>query len=146
VVGVISPWNYPVNLSLMPVVTAIAAGNRVMLKPSKLAPATNVVLASMLSELFPEAQVAMVSGDGTAFSSLPFDHLCTSSCIDVYCLMIRSCSSASLIGAPTLSRSSVMRSAFVKEEATEYSTIQETVKTGQFTSKIQQAGGRHVVP
>ena len=41
VVGIISPWNYPVNLSLMPVVTAIAAGNRVMLKPSKLTPATN---------------------------------------------------------------------------------------------------------
>jgi coniferyl-aldehyde dehydrogenase len=75
VVGIISPWNYPVNLSLMPVVTAIAAGNRVMLKPSKLTPATNAVLASMLSELFPEEQVAMVSGDGTAFSSLPFDHL-----------------------------------------------------------------------
>jgi acyl-CoA reductase-like NAD-dependent aldehyde dehydrogenase len=43
VVGIISPWNYPVNLSLMPVVTAIAAGNRVMLKPSKLTPATNAV-------------------------------------------------------------------------------------------------------
>ncbi|MEI5519844.1 coniferyl aldehyde dehydrogenase [Streptomyces brasiliscabiei] len=75
VVGVISPWNYPVNLSLMPVVTAIAAGNRVMLKPSKLTPATNAVLASMLSELFPPEQVTMVSGDGSAFSSLPFDHL-----------------------------------------------------------------------
>jgi acyl-CoA reductase-like NAD-dependent aldehyde dehydrogenase len=57
VVGIISPWNYPVNLSLMPVVTAIAAGNRVMLKPSKLTPATNAVLASMFSELFPEEQV-----------------------------------------------------------------------------------------
>jgi coniferyl-aldehyde dehydrogenase len=75
VVGVISPWNYPVNLSLMPVVTAIAAGNRVMLKPSKLTPATNAVLASMFHELFPEEQIAMVSGDGSAFSSLPFDHL-----------------------------------------------------------------------
>ncbi|MET7686107.1 MULTISPECIES: coniferyl aldehyde dehydrogenase [unclassified Streptomyces] len=75
VVGVISPWNYPVNLSLMPVVTAIAAGNRVMLKPSKLTPATNAVLASLLSELFPPEQVTMVSGDGSAFSSLPFDHL-----------------------------------------------------------------------
>jgi len=75
VVGVISPWNYPVNLSLMPVVTAIAAGNRVMLKPSKLTPATNAVLASMFSELFPEEQVAVVDGDGSAFSSLPFDHL-----------------------------------------------------------------------
>jgi coniferyl-aldehyde dehydrogenase len=75
VVGVISPWNYPVNLSLMPVVTAIAAGDRVMLKPSKLTPATNAVLASMFSELFPEEQVAIVSGDGSAFSTLPFDHL-----------------------------------------------------------------------
>ncbi len=75
VVGVISPWNYPVNLSLMPVVTAIAAGNRVMLKPSKFSPATNALLASMVSELFPEEQVTVVSGDGSAFSSLPFDHL-----------------------------------------------------------------------
>jgi coniferyl-aldehyde dehydrogenase len=75
VVGVISPWNYPVNLSLMPVVTAIAAGNRVMLKPSKLTPATNAVLASMLAELFPPERVTMVSGDGSAFSGLPFDHL-----------------------------------------------------------------------
>ncbi|KND45986.1 coniferyl aldehyde dehydrogenase [Streptomyces stelliscabiei] len=75
VVGVISPWNYPVNLSLMPVVTAIAAGNRVMLKPSKLTPATNEVLASMLGELFPPEQATIVSGDGSAFSSLPFDHL-----------------------------------------------------------------------
>jgi coniferyl-aldehyde dehydrogenase len=72
-VGVISPWNYPVNLSLMPVVTAIGAGNRVMLKPSKLTPATNTVLASMLSEVFPQEQVAIVSGDGSAFSSLPCD-------------------------------------------------------------------------
>ena len=75
VVGVISPWNYPVNLSLMPVVTAIAAGNRVMLKPSKFTPATNALLASMIAEIFPEEQVAVVSGDGAAFSTLPFDHL-----------------------------------------------------------------------
>ena len=75
VVGVISPWNYPVNLSLMPVVTAIAAGNRVMLKPSKFAPRTNAVLAAMVSETFPAEQMTVVSGDGSAFSALPFDHL-----------------------------------------------------------------------
>jgi len=75
VVGVISPWNYPVNLSLMPVVTAIAAGNRVMLKPSNFAPATNAVLAAMIGEIFSADQVAVVEGDGAAFSSLPFDHL-----------------------------------------------------------------------
>jgi coniferyl-aldehyde dehydrogenase len=75
VVGVISPWNYPVNLALMPVVTAIAAGNRVMLKPSNVTTATNTVLAEMLSEVFPQDQVAIVNGDGAAFSTLPFDHL-----------------------------------------------------------------------
>lgn len=75
VVGVISPWNYPVNLSLMPVVTAIAAGNRVMLKPSEFTPVTNSLLASMIGEIFPQEQVAVVTGDGPAFSSLPFDHL-----------------------------------------------------------------------
>jgi coniferyl-aldehyde dehydrogenase len=75
VVGVISPWNYPVNLSLMPVVTAIAAGNRVMLKPSKFTPATNAVIASMFSEIFPKEQVTLVNGDGASFSKLPFDHL-----------------------------------------------------------------------
>ena len=75
VVGVISPWNYPVNLSLMPVITAIAAGNRVMLKPSKFTPATNALLKTMLNEIFDEEQLAVVSGDGSAFSSLPFDHL-----------------------------------------------------------------------
>ena len=75
VVGVIAPWNYPINLSLMPVVTAIAAGNRVMLKPSKFTPATNAVIASMFKEIFPIEQVTLVYGDGATFSKLPFDHL-----------------------------------------------------------------------
>jgi len=75
VVGIISPWNYPINLSLMPVVTALAAGNRVMLKPSKFTPATNAVISTMMSEIFPEEQVAVVNSDGAAFSALPFDHL-----------------------------------------------------------------------
>ncbi|MGH0298031.1 coniferyl aldehyde dehydrogenase [Sinorhizobium meliloti] len=78
VVGVMSPWNYPVNLALMPVVTAIAAGNRVMLKPSEFTPVTNALLAKMLREIFSEDQFAIVTGDaavGAAFSALPFDHL-----------------------------------------------------------------------
>ena len=75
VVGIISPWNYPINLSLMPVVTAIAAGNRVMLKPSKFTPNTNAVIAAMFSEIFSKEQVTLVNADGSAFSKLPFDHL-----------------------------------------------------------------------
>jgi coniferyl-aldehyde dehydrogenase len=78
VVGVISPWNYPVSLALGPVATALAAGNRVMLKPSEYTPATSALLARLLGEIFPVEQVAVVTGGaevGAAFAALPFDHL-----------------------------------------------------------------------
>ena len=52
VVGIVSPWNFPVSLALTPLATALAAGNRVMLKPSEMTPATTDLLASMLAETF----------------------------------------------------------------------------------------------
>lgn len=78
VVGVISPWNYPVNLALVPLATAIAAGNHVMLKPSEHTPHSSAFLQSLLAEVFPVERVAVVQGDAgvaSAFSGLPFDHL-----------------------------------------------------------------------
>lgn len=78
VVGVISPWNYPVNLALMPLVAAIAAGNHVMLKPSELTPHTSDLLKALLADVFPEERVTVVLGGpdvAAAFSALPFDHL-----------------------------------------------------------------------
>ena len=78
VVGVVSPWNYPVQLSLGPVITALAAGNRVMLKPSELTPQTSALMAKLLGDAFAADEVCVVQGDGdvsAAFCSLPFDHL-----------------------------------------------------------------------
>ena len=78
VVGIISPWNFPINLALIPLVAAIAAGNRVMLKPSEFTPATAEWLRELLTAAFPQEQVAVITGDaevGREFSSLPFDHL-----------------------------------------------------------------------
>ena len=78
VVGVISPWNYPVQLALAPVVGALAAGNRVMLKPSELTPATSGLLQRLAGVAFADDELAVVAGDaqtGEAFSHLPFDHL-----------------------------------------------------------------------
>ena len=78
VVGIIAPWNYPVNLALMPLAAALAAGNHVMLKPSELTPRTSDLLKSLLSEVFPEERVAVVLGGpevAAEFSALPFDHL-----------------------------------------------------------------------
>lgn len=78
VIGIIAPWNYPLGLALMPLATAIAAGNRAMIKPSELTPRTSDLLKRLLAETFPQEQVAVVTGDAAiaaAFSALPFDHI-----------------------------------------------------------------------
>ena len=78
VVGIIAPWNYPLFLAFLPMAAAIAAGNRVMLKPSEFNPATAALLEKLLGAIFPVEQVAIVMGGpdvGAAFSRLPFDHL-----------------------------------------------------------------------
>jgi aldehyde dehydrogenase (NAD+) len=78
VVLIISTWNFPFNLALVPLVSALAAGNRCVVKPSELAPATSALLARMAEELFPPQEVAVVEGDAEAAKSLlaePFDHV-----------------------------------------------------------------------
>ena len=78
VVGVIAPWNYPVNLALIPLATAIAAGNHVYLKPSEHTPHTSAFLRSLLAEVFPAERVAVAEGGAevaAAFAALPLDHL-----------------------------------------------------------------------
>ena len=78
VVGVISPWNYPLQLALAPAIGALAAGNRVLLKPSELTPATSTLLQQLVAQHFREDEFAVVLGDavvGRAFSTLPWDHL-----------------------------------------------------------------------
>jgi coniferyl-aldehyde dehydrogenase len=78
VVGILSPWNYPVNLALVPLVSAIAAGNHVYLKPSEHTPRTARWLRELLAEVFPADRVAVALGGpevGAAFAALPFDHL-----------------------------------------------------------------------
>jgi coniferyl-aldehyde dehydrogenase len=78
VVGIISPWNYPVQLALSPLVGALCAGNRAIIKPSELVPETAALLRDLVAETFPDDLVAVVTGGpevGDAFSRLPFDHL-----------------------------------------------------------------------
>lgn len=78
VVGIVAPWNYPLNLMLSPLTGALAAGNRAMLKPSELTPAFSEALAKAVAETFAEDEVAVVTGGpevATAFTSAPFDHL-----------------------------------------------------------------------
>ena len=78
VVGNISPWNYPVFLAFAPAVAALAAGNRVMIKPSELTPRTSEVLREAVAEHFDETEIAVITGGvetGKTFTQTPFDHL-----------------------------------------------------------------------
>jgi len=78
VVGVISPWNYPVLLSLGPLVGALAAGNKVMIKLSEFCPEANRVLRDIVTQALGESWVEVVEGEAeiaNEFSLLPFDHL-----------------------------------------------------------------------
>ena len=78
VVGVISPWNFPVNLTFAPLAGVLAAGNRAMIKPSETTPATSELLKKMFASAFDECEIAVVTGGpevGQAFSALAFDHM-----------------------------------------------------------------------
>ncbi len=78
VIGIISPWNYPLQLALAPLVGVLAAGNRAMLKPSELTPRFSEALRRRVAALYAEDEVAVVTGDaeiGKMFAALPFDHL-----------------------------------------------------------------------
>lgn len=78
VVLIIAPWNFPFNLTVGPLVSAIAAGNCVILKPSEYSPATSALIDQMVTELFPENEVAIFHGDKEVSEVLldkPFHHI-----------------------------------------------------------------------
>ena len=78
VIGVISPWNFPVNLAVAPLTDILAAGNRAMVKPSEHTPRNSALLAELVARYFSDEEVAVFPGGleaGEAFARLPFDHL-----------------------------------------------------------------------
>jgi coniferyl-aldehyde dehydrogenase len=78
VVGIVSPWNYPIQLTLCPLVAALAAGDRALIKPSELTPRVSALLAELAAKYFDPDLASVVVGDaetGKAFVALPFDHL-----------------------------------------------------------------------
>ncbi|MCL1960524.1 MAG: coniferyl aldehyde dehydrogenase [Desulfovibrionaceae bacterium] len=78
VVGIVAPWNYPVQLAAGPLICALAAGNRAMIKMPELTPRTSALFAQLIGQTFAPDHVAVVNGDasmGAAFTALAFDHL-----------------------------------------------------------------------
>jgi aldehyde dehydrogenase (NAD+) len=75
---IISPWNYPVNLTLGPLVSAIAAGNTAIIKTSEMTPHLSAIISVIIRETFDETEVALFEGDASvaqALLALPFDHI-----------------------------------------------------------------------
>jgi coniferyl-aldehyde dehydrogenase len=78
VVGIIAPWNFPINLTFAPLAGVFAAGNRAMIKPSEFTPRTSELMERMFRSAYDESEVAVFQGGaevGGAFSKLAFDHL-----------------------------------------------------------------------
>lgn len=77
-IGIISPWNYTVALSMGPLVASLAAGNRTMIKMSEFTPATSLLIERLIQDTFPQDLVCVINGDAsvaTEFSSIPWNHL-----------------------------------------------------------------------
>lgn len=75
---IIAPWNYPLNLALGPLVSALAAGNGAIIKPSEMTPHTSKVIANIVAETFPPDLVSVIEGDAAVAQkllALPFDHI-----------------------------------------------------------------------
>lgn len=95
VVLIISPWNFPFMLAMGPFVSALAAGNCIILKPSELSPNTSRLLGEMIQQLFPENEAAVFEGDKTVASELlkkPFDHIFFTGSTDVGKIVMRAAS------------------------------------------------------
>jgi gamma-glutamyl phosphate reductase len=78
VVGIISPWNFPINLAFSPLAGVLAAGNRALIKPSELTPRTSALMGELIARYFDPMEIGTVLGDasvGAAFSGQAFDHL-----------------------------------------------------------------------
>ncbi|RKR08007.1 aldehyde dehydrogenase (NAD+) [Maribacter vaceletii] len=74
----ISPWNFPFNLTFGPLVSAIAAGNTVIIKPSELSPATSTIMQTIIANVFKENEITLIKGDATVSQELlklPFNHI-----------------------------------------------------------------------
>lgn len=78
VVGIVSPWNFPINLAFAPLAGVFAAGNTALIKPSEFTPHTSDLIARLVGDAFDADELGVVIGGpdvAQAFTSLPFDHL-----------------------------------------------------------------------
>jgi coniferyl-aldehyde dehydrogenase len=86
VVGIVAPWNFPVNLFVMPALGALAAGNRVLFKAPEAIPRTAILLQELVAQYFSPEELTVITGGpdtGAAFCAMAFDHLLFTGSVDV---------------------------------------------------------------
>jgi len=136
VVLIISPWNYPIHLSLLPLISAVAAGNCVILKPSELTPNCAAWMREFLAPLFPEDEVAVVEGDVaevTALLKLPFDHIFFTGSPAVGKIIMRA--AAEHLSSVTLELGG--KSPAIVDESADVQIAAEKISWGKFTNAGQ---------
>ena len=92
VVGIMTPWNFPINMIFSPLADVIGAGNRAMIKPSELVPITASLMSDLFEQYFELSEITVCPGDatvGAAFSKLPLDHLIFTGGTETGCRVLR---------------------------------------------------------
>jgi coniferyl-aldehyde dehydrogenase len=95
VVGIMTPWNVPINMIFSPLADVIGAGNRAMIKPSEYTPHTAQIMQTLFARYFEESEITVITGGpevGAAFSALPLDHLIFTGATSIGRLVMRAAS------------------------------------------------------
>lgn len=136
IVLIISPWNFPFMLTITPLVSAIAAGNSVIIKPSEVSVNTSEFLSKMISELFSEKEVAVVQGNKdivTELLSFPFDHIFFTGSTEVGRIIAKS--AAANLTSCTLELGG--KSPVIIDETADLRSAAEKIVWGKFLNKGQ---------
>jgi aldehyde dehydrogenase (NAD+) len=133
---IVAPWNYPIQLSFLPLISAIAAGNCVILKPSEFTPHCAAWMRRFLGSLFPEDEIAVAEGDAvvaTELLKLPFDHIFFTGSPNVGKIVMRA--AAEHLSSVTLELGG--KSPAVIDETADIAVAAEKVAWGEFTNAGQ---------
>jgi aldehyde dehydrogenase (NAD+) len=136
IVLIISPWNYPFQLAVAPVISAIAAGNSVIIKPSEISVNTNKLIEDMMTDLFEPEEVAVVQGDKSIVSELlmlPFDHIFFTGSTEVGKIIAQAAS----INLTSFTLELGGKSPVIVDETADLSITAEKIIWGKFLNKGQ---------
>jgi len=130
---IIAPWNFPINLSICPLISAIAAGNTVILKPSEHTVHASALIKRMLNDLFEEAEVAVIEGGidvSTGLLKLPFNHIFFTGSPEIGKIVMRA-------AAENLASVTLKKSPTIVDETADVAAAAKKIMWGKFLNAGQ---------